>query len=180
VKRCKHCGVEKPLDEFYGDAKARDGRRPECKACNLARRKERYRANPRPHIERARRWQRENPERYRANQRAYAASGRKKLADRKSHLKRTYGLTLEAYDEMLAAQGGGCAICGDPGRDDVALHVDHDPATGAVRGLLCFRCNNALGDLRDSYDLCLRAAAYVDRDEELCTLARRRALALAG
>ncbi len=47
------------------------------------------------------------------------------------------------------------------------LHVDHDHATGVIRGLLCFRCNNALGDFREEYELFRRAAEYLDRDEAL-------------
>jgi hypothetical protein len=45
---------------------------------------------------------------------------------------------------------------------------------------LCFRCNNALGDLRDEYELFQRAADYLDRDDELAGLARGRAVALSG
>lgn len=62
----------------------------------------------------------------------------------------------------MTAQGGVCAICGRAPRDDISLHVDHDHATGAVRGLLCFRCNNAVGDLEDDPAILRRAAVYVD------------------
>ncbi len=63
---------------------------------------------------------------------------------------------------MLAEQGGGCAVCGDPpGR--TALHVDHCHDTGLVRGLLCFRCNSAIGNLRDDPDIIAAALAYVTR-----------------
>ena len=44
---------------------------------------------------------------------------------------------------MLAAQGGGCAICGRPPKR-TSLHVDHDHETGDAR-ILCFNCNDALG-----------------------------------
>lgn len=44
---------------------------------------------------------------------------------------------------MLAEQAGGCAICGAEPKTR-RLHVDHDHKTGAVRGLLCYRCNRAL------------------------------------
>lgn len=53
------------------------------------------------------------------------------------------GITEAEYDRLLAVQGGGCAICGNPPKTR-RLHVDHDHKTGAVRGLLCFRCNRAL------------------------------------
>jgi hypothetical protein len=181
VKACRICGVVKPLEDFYVARGARDGRRTECKSCNLAARRAKHAENPRPYIDRVLRWQRENPELYRAKLRDYAESGKKRIADRKSHLKRKYGLTIEQYDAMLAAQAGGCAICGEPPRDDIELHVDHDHTTGAVRGLLCFRCNNAIGDLREATELFEAAAAYLDRhaSDDLVELARRRAFALA-
>jgi len=46
--------------------------------------------------------------------------------------------------------------------------------------LLCFRCNNALGDFREECELFQRAADYLDRDDELAALARDRVLALSG
>lgn len=53
------------------------------------------------------------------------------------------GLTIEGYEELLAEQGGGCAICGARPKSR-RLDTDHDHRTGAVRGLLCHRCNRAL------------------------------------
>jgi hypothetical protein len=179
VKRCNVCGISKPLSDFYANKRGRDGRRPDCKACNLARRKAAYRANPAPAIERVLRWRRENPELYAERQRDYRESGRKAVADRKSHLKRKYGLTPEQYDAMLAAQGGVCFICREnPG--DLPLHVDHDHETGAVRSLLCVRCNNALGLFQESHGMFQAAADYLGyRDDGLAPLARERARALA-
>lgn len=77
---------------------------------------------------------------------------------RRAVLKANYGLTIEDYEARLASQGGGCAICGakvcPTGRQ---MSVDHDHATGRVRGILCARCNHGLGQFRDNPDL-LRAA----------------------
>src|SRR5688500_8791333 len=63
--------------------------------------------------------------------------GRTSLAQRKHQLFRKYGVTLEQYWELHAAQNGGCAICGrtEPvGRvaktDPMWLAVDHDHETG--------------------------------------------------
>jgi hypothetical protein len=182
MKRCRKCGAVKSLSEFYRMAGMRDGHRNECKACSLAEKAARHRANPEPARERTRRWQRENPERYAAKQAEFRSSGRKKISDRKSHLKRKFGITLEQYDAMLAEQGGGCGICRKPPRDDISLHVDHDHETGRIRGLLCFTCNNALGDFDDDASLLRSAIRYVEQPivDELAELTRRRARALVG
>jgi hypothetical protein len=83
---------------------------------------------------------------------------------------------------MLEAQGGGCCICGRPPRDDISLHVDHDHSTGEIRGILCFRCNNALADFQEDTALLRNAigylAAHTAKDE--IQLARQRALSLVG
>ena len=144
--------------------------------CNLAARAAKYRENPRPAIERATQWQRDNPERYQAKLQEYAKSGKKKVSDRKSHLKRKYGLTLEDFDALLASQDGGCAICGKLDVD----HVDHDHHTGRVRRILCFRCNVAIGQMDDEPERLLAAASYLTKDDDLTALARERGLALAG
>lgn len=68
---------------------------------------------------------------------------------------RTYGLEAGQYDQMYAAQGGGCAICTT---EHEVLAVDHDHETGAIRGLLCQTCNVGLGNFKDN-DLLLKAAA---------------------
>jgi hypothetical protein len=160
-KRCNVCGEIKPLGEFYRSTGMRDGHRNDCRSCNLAARATRYRADPRPARERARRWQEDNPERHAANQARYRADGRKARSNRRSHLKRKFGITLEDYDAMLAAQGGLCAICRRPPTAGISLHVDHDHETGTRRGLLCFRCNNALGDLGDSIETLQTALGYL-------------------
>lgn len=54
-------------------------------------------------------------------------------------------INVVLYARLLKLQGGKCAICKyDPGTDR-ALTVDHHHKTGAIRGLLCFRCNNGIG-----------------------------------
>jgi hypothetical protein len=73
---------------------------------------------------------------------------------------RSYGITVEDYDEMLESQGGGCYICGI-GPVGRALDIDHDHRTGKVRGLLCSNHNRALGLLGDDPDLLLAAHTYL-------------------
>ena len=138
-----------PLDEFYRAAGTKDGLRGECKACTSQDKRRRYLADPETAIARVKRWQQANPDRVNATQRARGARPEVKQWARAEHLMRKYGITVEQYDEMLAAQGGGCCIGGRPPREDISLHVDHDHFTGEIRGILCFRCNNALADLQD-------------------------------
>lgn len=61
-----------------------------------------------------------------------------------TRVQRVYGLKPGEYQEMLDKQGGVCAICGRR-PVTIRLAVDHDHETGRVRGLLCRRCNRALG-----------------------------------
>jgi hypothetical protein len=68
-----------------------------------------------------------------------------------------YGLSAAEVEAMREAQGGVCAIC----RTAPAVHVDHDHATGKVRGMLCFNCNAALGHFRDDPILFRRAVRYL-------------------
>lgn len=73
---------------------------------------------------------------------------------RKWVLKTAYGLTPEDHDALLASQDYGCAGCGvgqanGAGRSSVRLHVDHCHDTGIVRGILCHRCNRAIGRIHD-------------------------------
>jgi hypothetical protein len=68
------------------------------------------------------------------------------LRRRANALRLTYGLTLEDWDRLFAAQGGRCALCNRHQSElSFVLCVDHDHITGKVRGLLCRACNGALG-----------------------------------
>lgn len=175
MRRCKKCGEFKPPEHFYRDKGGRDGLRPECKACTSARRKEWYAANREREIERVRQWQQANHERYVAKQAEYRA--RSERDDRPGHLRRKFGMTVEDYDRMCAEQGGVCAICGRRPREGTHLHVDHDHETGRVRGLLCFSCNVAVGQLQHDPTRIVRAADYLDDDtdrDRLVAAARSR------
>ena len=87
--------------------------------------------------------------------------GRIKVRDK--WLQRAYGITLEQYRGMLVSQGGLCAICKTdyPGGRWGQLCVDHDHASGRVRGLLCGRCNKALGMIRERPVVALSMVDYI-------------------
>jgi hypothetical protein len=182
MKKCKICGLAKPLDDFYRCAGMRDGHRHDCKACNLEEKHRRYLADPGREIARVKRWQQENPERVNAYRRSRRLEPEVKRRERAGHLMRKYGMTLERYEAMLDGQNGGCAICGRAARENSSLHVDHDHSTGAVRGLLCFGCNDALADFNEDPEWLGNAIGYLTLHAypEEVELARERAFSLVG
>lgn len=111
--------------------------------------------------ERQRRYRERYPERVKA-QRAKSAS-RQAEYGRNYWLSKRYGITTADFDAMLAKQLGRCAICAtdEPGGMG-SFHVDHDHVTGAVRGLLCYKCNQGLGFFNDNPRLLQRARRYLD------------------
>lgn len=72
---------------------------------------------------------------------------------------RTFNLTFEDIIEIIQNQNGECAICGNNLEKKFA--VDHCHKTGIVRGFLCSLCNSGIGLLRDSADICEKAAIYL-------------------
>lgn len=70
----------------------------------------------------------------------------------------------DLYDMLFKRQYGKCAICGckPEGRK---FAIDHDHKTDKIRGLLCFRCNVAVGFFRDDPDLMLCASQYIDEEQ---------------
>lgn len=75
---------------------------------------------------------------------------------------RRLGISLEYYEQLMAAQEGKCAIClGAPNGNRNVLHIDHDHVDGQVRGLLCHSCNTSLGHFRDNPEVLRRAVSYL-------------------
>lgn len=74
--------------------------------------------------------------------------------------KHAYGLSEAEWYALYESQGGCCAICGKPEQINV-LNIDHDHATGIVRGMLCGHCNKAIGLFGDDLDRIARAYYYL-------------------
>lgn len=87
-----------------------------------------------------------------------------KIIKRRSLLRKSYGLEWEDYQKLLDFQDRTCAICLVKFTDEgVIEHLDHDHATGEVRGVLCDACNHGLGRFRDSIEYLERAQQYLRR-----------------
>lgn len=98
----------------------------------------------------------------------YRNSEKGKMTIRNGQLKAMYGITLDDYNVMLQEQNCQCLIC----QTSIAMfasenfevaHVDHCHETGEVRGLLCHRCNKALGGFRDDPEVIKRAYQYLTK-----------------
>lgn len=149
TKICSRCQTEKSHDLFHPDKSKRNGLSTYCRVCANAASKERYYANPEAARARSNEFRTGQPLNYRDN-----------------WLRSVYKITLDEYDEMVTSQDGKCAIClkvetvtasGKVRR----LAVDHDHTTGAVRGLLCMKCNRALGLMNDDAERIVRMASYL-------------------
>jgi len=134
-------------------------------------------ANPERWREYKRQWQTQNSEKAKAYRKKWndANPEKRRAAARKNYWvdpekHRTYDRRkrhkIEPSDflVMMTAQDGKCAGCQTlltPGR---GTHVDHNHATGKIRGLLCRGCNHALGNVADSPEVLEALAAYLRAD----------------
>ena len=113
-----------------------------------------------------RRWAAKNSAHLKAKQRAWYLANRERILRERTEA--FFNLPKGSYTILLSAQNSRCLICGcPPGARQFA--VDHDHATGAIRGLLCGPCNAGIGLLRDDPALLLRAAQYL-RDRKTTDL----------
>lgn len=135
MKKCPKCGMLKDTSEFNKNSSSPDGLQGYCKVCQS----ESARVSNKKHIEHRRlnnsRWRRSS----------------------------LYGLSEEAFNEMVERSNNLCSICGTEftktGKGRMA--IDHDHATGKVRGLICHNCNIGLGHFKDSIDALERAIEYL-------------------
>lgn len=142
MRWCKGCQTSKDESEFYfkKSGNVYKGKRYEgyshlCKICWNAERRQKY---------------------------AELSSDAKKDRSKRQHLKASYGMTLEEYNEMFKKQDGRCAICNKHQSElEKPLFVDHDHQTGKTRKLLCQHCNSLLGFARDSVEALKAAIRYL-------------------
>ena len=142
TKRCRRCGVEKNRTEFHASRQGKFGPvlKSSCKVCDAAS---------------VRAWYAQNSDQSNTNR-------------RRLQLQQVYGLSVEKYEALKSAQDGVCAICKSP---ETAVHgtrgtrfglsVDHCHDSSDVRGLLCQRCNRAIGLLGDDVELLRSAITYL-------------------
>jgi len=174
TKRCPKCELTKPWSEFHID---RRRQRPGsyCKPCLSKHKRDRYIPKALAHAAECKQCGSSITVEERTSRPVLFCGGPCRQAwhnaqqtreyRRDSRLRSAFGISLDEYDRLLQAQGGRCKLCDTTETDSKngVLDVDHDHATGVVRGLLCHRCNWALGILQDDPVLVRRAADYLER-----------------
>lgn len=143
------CRNQKDVTHFAKNRTSPDGYQNHCREC------------AKPYAIRSNAKLRADTERYIRHQ----VAGRP--AQRRGYLLREFGITPEDFANILRLQGGKCAICKttDPPkckRSGEGWHIDHDHATGKIRGVLCHHCNVLLGSAKDDQITLLRAVHYLE------------------
>jgi hypothetical protein len=173
TKRCPRCDQTKPWDEYYIDRR-RQRPGPYCKPCINSYNRARYVAKAVTHASACKECGARIHPPVRASRpvqfcgtacrQAWHNAQQTREYRRDSQLRSTFGISLEEYDRILQAQGGHCRLCDatEAEAKNGVLDVDHDHASGLVRGLLCHRCNWGLGILQDDPLLLRRAADYLE------------------
>ena len=163
-KYCSKCKEPKLPEEFHREKSHRDGRQYHCKDCERKRARKWREKNPERHSANGKRWSRKYPEKVKTrNQRFYANLSWERRRDKT--LKHGHGITLDEYNEMLAAQEGDCAICGEALEETDRSHpVDHDHSLSgpeSVRGIVHQRCNMVIGLVEKEGELLRKAEVFV-------------------
>ncbi len=131
MKTCNKCQLKLDLSFFHRGGRSPDGHQYDCKDC---RRKRVWKDDP--------------------------------SVKKNRQLKSQYGIDLIEYNRMHTKQDGLCAICCNPEKMEIKgklkkLSVDHCHETGGIRGLLCSRCNSAIGLFDEKPARMQRALTYV-------------------
>ena len=123
-------------------------------------------------LEKSRECSRQAQARYRDKLRA---AGLLSQQDRRQKIWIRFHLTWDAYQALQEKYGRCCAACGRSETDNgkFVLSIDHDHACcpgriscgKCIRGLLCNRCNRALGLLGDSIELLKKMIAYLEQSK---------------
>jgi hypothetical protein len=156
LKWCPKCEHLLAVGEFQKNRRAWDGLYDRCRTCNAALTTAWYGERSQDPE-----WCERKNQRQIARRAANSGTEQQRRADKSNSLKQLYGITIEQFEAMLAAQRNTCAICPHRFKSTRDAHVDHDHATGRVRGILCTSCNNGLGRFRDDPVLLRRAARYL-------------------
>ena len=182
-KLCSHCNNLLDVSNFCSNRLRPDGLSIHCKACRkifskkayekrkdtvLPRERVQYRERSGDEKERDRATKKRYYDKNKAAIQAWNENYRKANRDRvrANARRRHYAISEHDFNQLFSEQDERCSICCvqfDYSIRHLSPCVDHDHATGAVRGLLCGNCNTGLGMLGDSEENLMRAALYLEQ-----------------
>lgn len=161
MKKCTVCLQLKDFTCFTKRTRSKDGLNASCKTCrNEAKRKERVEKADKI-SEYQKKFRDKNKDKLLVKKQIWAANNKEKILGHQ--LKYHYDLSVEQYKAMVTAQNNKCAICNKEPKNS-RLCVDHSHSTEEIRGLLCHKCNRAIGLLEENKDNFLRAITYLSRE----------------
>lgn len=147
MKECKRCNKIKSLNNFY----LRLDKESRCKECVSELRRHEYSEKKETKLKAVQNYRNSNPE---------------KIRDTK--LRQAYGVGVDYFNTKLLEQGGVCAGCKRNVKTvwrgkEVRMALDHDHLTDSPRGVLCIKCNRALGLLEEKKETFFNLVDYIDK-----------------
>lgn len=135
----------------------------------LTQHREYYRKNKERLLKQNKDYRSKKGDQIREGQRKYYQENKGKWKEQ--HLRKKYNLSVEDFNAIFVAQNGQCAICATTFNDafvgtrqrEGKAHVDHCHTTGKIRGLLCTKCNTALGLFDEDIVRLLNAIDYLKK-----------------
>ena len=147
-KRCSGCGGLKDISHFTSGTNGKVTKM--CEACREPRRRSMRKVPKEERTFRHQQWRYSN--------------GRSKEYMADYNMRYHVGMGMEEFNLESATQEGLCKICQKPQTNGFErLCVDHDHETMQFRGLLCSKCNTAIGLLHEDPALFQRAHDYLEQ-----------------
>jgi len=168
---CTSCKKEKIKEDFHKHNKNKKGIQGRCKECDKKWHHARYLRDKEKINLQAKKYRLENKEKLDIKSKEWKIKNPDKVKkyQRITNLRREFNLEVEDYNKMYKEQNGKCFLCGEPEtfyhpkhKKILMLSVDHCHKNGKIRKLLCRKCNNGLGLLKDSPELLRKAADYIE------------------
>ncbi len=143
LNECSKCHLALPRNEFRRDKVKSNGLHSHCRICS-----------------------RQTKEQTRGHDQELARARNKRWRDKHKYrrdINSKYGMSIRERQLLLIKQNHKCAICGIPEMEMMCrLSIDHCHKTGAVRGLLCKKCNLAIGNMMDNIGILQNAITYLE------------------
>lgn len=163
MKLCPKCGLRQAATSFHRNKRQKGGLAIWCKSCCKITSQAHYRKTRAKRLKQAAVWAAANPKKVKGYGVAWRLKNQAKLhLIRLKSACKNFGISVSQYFALLEAQNGSCAICHGQCAAKQRLSIDHDHATGKLRGLLCNDCNTTLGKFNESPARFRAAASYLE------------------